>query len=132
MLDSPSVTIRQGEPLQTPEGRSSQALAVNDRGDVAGFETTKDGQHLAVVWRSKERIVLHEQLEKMPALSSHPVVWSKASSIDESGNAAGVLFTSEKAHHFPIPGRKHQNSTLWGMRRKRQLSRCSIRRMDKE
>jgi len=96
VLDSPNASIQKGEPLETPSGHSSQALAINDRGDVAGFETTKDGNHRAVVWRAGERIVLHEQLEKLPKMSSHPVVWSKASSIDESGNAAGVLFTSEK------------------------------------
>ena len=96
VLESPQSKIQQGVALQTVSEHSSQALAVNDRGDVAGFEIAEDGRQMAIVWRSGERIVLHEQLGKQPILNGQPIIWSRATYVDESGNVAGVLLTAEK------------------------------------
>ena len=96
VLESSQSKVQQGLALQTVSGHSSQALAVNDRGDVAGFEIAEDGRQMAIAWRSGKRIVLHEQIEKQPTLNGQPIIWSRATFVDESGNVAGVLLTAEK------------------------------------
>ena len=86
--------------MPTADGHSSQALAVNDRGDVAGFETTKEGAHRAVLWRVGERVNLHEQLQNSPAMQGQTLVSSKALFVDPLGNVAGeaVSYTHLRAH----------------------------------
>ena len=95
-IQADGTSTSRGSLLPTADGHSSQALAVNDRGDVAGFETTKEGAHRAVLWRVGERVNLHEQLQNSPAMQGQTLISSKALFVDPLGNVAGEVLTAKK------------------------------------